>query len=235
MANVGDGIRAEPGSWAFGGAVAHRFDEHIARSVPYYTATHELIERLSDEFLSPGSRAYDLGCSTGALTARLAARHGSGVDIIGIDCEPEMVALARLRCAAYPSVTVVEADIADFEYSSAGLVVADYIFQFVAADARSDLLDRIARGMIPGAALLVFEKLALADPGLDALMTSQYHEWKRVQGFTDVEIEAKARSLEGVLVPLTSEANREQLLNAGFTEVITVFRWLNWEGFLAFA
>ena len=62
-----------------------------------------------------------------------------------------------------------------------------------------------------------------------------YHDWKRAQGYTDSEITAKALSLEGVLEPFTSAMNVDMLTNAGFATVIPVFRWLNWEGLVAFA
>jgi tRNA (cmo5U34)-methyltransferase len=236
MASVGDGIRAGPGSWSFGGAVAESFDVHVARSVPFYNETHRLIERLSDEFMSPGSRGYDLGCSTGALTARLAARHRErAVELVGVDREPQMVAEARTRCVAYPSVTIVEADLMTFELLPADLVVAHYALHFVRPDARGGLVERIAHALNRGGALLLFEKVRSSDPRLEDLTLELYHDWKRSQGYNDAEITAKARSLEGVLEPFTSDENRALLMTAGFTRVTTVYRWLNWEGILALA
>jgi tRNA (cmo5U34)-methyltransferase len=236
MASVGDGIRAAPGAWSFGGAVAESFDVHVARSIPYYNETHRLIERLSDEFMSPGSRGYDLGCSTGSLTARLAARHQErAIELVGIDREPEMVAEARTRCAAFPSVTIVEADLMAFELEPADLVVAHYTLHFVSPDARGAVVERFAHALNRGGALLLFEKVRSSDPRLEELTSELYHDWKRAQGYNDAEIAAKARSLEGVLEPFTSEQNRDLLANAGFTKVTTVYRWLNWEGILALA
>ena len=235
MASVGDGIRAAPGSWSFGGAVADSFDVHVARSVPYYNETHRLIERLSDAFMSPGSRAYDLGCSTGALTARLAARHQEHSALLGIDREPQMVAEARMRCAAFPSVTIVEADLMAFELEPADLVVAHYTLHFVPPDARGVVVERIAHALNRGGALRLFEKVRSSEPRLEELTSELYHDWKRAQGYNDAEIAAKARSLEGVLEPFTSEQNRDLLTCAGFTKVMTVYRWLNWEGILALA
>jgi tRNA (cmo5U34)-methyltransferase len=234
--DVGDGLRAEPGSWSFGGEVAERFDAHIARSVPYYAETHRLVEQLSDVFVSPGSRVYDLGCSTGALTARLAARHHDRtLEVIGVDREPQMVASARRRCVAFPSVTIVDADLASFDLLSADLVVAHYTLQFMTAAGRRHVVERAARALDGGGAFLLFEKVKSSDAQFDALMIEQYHEWKRSQGYTDAEIGAKARSLEGVLEPLTPEQNRDMLRAAGFRSATTVYRWLNWEGLLATA
>jgi tRNA (cmo5U34)-methyltransferase len=236
VAHVGDGLRAEPGAWSFGGDTARHFDEHVRRSVPYYSDTHRLIESVSNRYVASGSRVYDLGCSTGALTARLAARHMTrAVDVVGVDREPNMVAEARTRCAAYPSVAVVEADLVDFELRPARVVVAHYTVQFVAPEARAALIERVATALDGGGAFLLFEKVREPDARLDALTVELYHDWKRAQGYRDDEIVAKARSLEGVLQPFTSEENRVLLRAAGFAEVTTVFRWLNWEGLLAVA
>ena len=236
MASVGDGIRATPGGWSFGREVADTFDAHVARSVPYYADTHCMIEQLSDDFLAPGSRVYDLGCSTGALTARLATRHRDrAIEFIGVDRAPQMVAKARARCAAYPAVTIVEADLVAFELRPADLVVAHYTLQFVPPNARRVLVERIAQALNPGGAFLLFEKVRPLDPHLDELTTALYHDWKRSQGYTDAEILAKARSLEGVLEPFTPEGNLHLLRTAGFGDVTTVFRWLNWEGLVALA
>ena len=222
MASVGDGIRAAPGGWSFDREVAEHFDAHVARSVPYYAETHHLIEQLSDEFVTPGSRVYDLGCSTGALTARLALRHRDrAVELVGVDREPQMVAYARARCAAFPSVTIVEADLVAFDLRPADLVVAHYTLQFVPPHARADLVKRIACSLNCGGAFLLFEKVRSSDAHLDELTTSLFHDWKRAQGYTDAEIAAKARSLEGVLEPFTPEANLDLLRSAGFGEVMT--------------
>ncbi len=195
-----------------------------------------MIEQLSDEFLSPGSRAYDLGCSTGALTARLAMRHRDrAVDVVGVDREPRMVTRARARCAPYPSIAIVEADLVAFELLPADLVVAHYTLQFVPPNERLGVVERITRALNRGGAFLLFEKVRPSDSHLEELTTALYHEWKREQGYTDAEIAAKARSLEGVLEPFTPEANVDLLRSAGFGDVMTVFRWLNWEGLLALA
>jgi tRNA (cmo5U34)-methyltransferase len=234
VASVGDGIRADPGAWSFDNEVADNFDVHITRSVPFYRQTHQLIEQLSDRFVAYGSRVYDLGCSTGALSVRLAQRHRErDIGLVAVDREPRMVEQTRERCAAHPSVTVLEEDLVAFDVLPAALVIAHYTVQFVPPDARPSLIERIARALDDRGAFLLFEKVRPSDPRLDALTTELYYDWKRSQGYSDAEIVAKARSLEGVLVPFTPKENRDLLRAAGFDKVITVFRWLNWEGLLA--
>ncbi len=234
MASIGDGIHVDPGAWSFSGEVVDNFDVHVARSVPFYTHTHRLIEQLSDRFVTSGSRVYDLGCSTGALTVRLAHRHRErDIELVAVDREPRMVAVARDRSAAYPSVTALEADLVELELHPADLVVAHYTLQFVMPAARPGVFERIARALDHRGAFLMFEKVRSSDKRVDALTAGMYYDWKRSQGYSHAEIAAKTRSLEGVLEPFTPEQNRDFLRTAGFKTVFAVYRWLNWEGLVA--
>ncbi|HYG87023.1 MAG TPA: methyltransferase, partial [Azospirillum sp.] len=72
MTSVGDGLRADPANWRFGGEVAQNFDSHVSKSVPLYGMGHDLICDISDFFVKPGSVCYEIGCSTGELTLKLA-------------------------------------------------------------------------------------------------------------------------------------------------------------------
>jgi trans-aconitate methyltransferase len=56
----------------------------------------------------PGERVVDLGCGTGHLTARIAAR---GAAVTGLDADPGMLARAR---AEHPDLVLVEADVRSF-------------------------------------------------------------------------------------------------------------------------
>ena len=85
---VGDNIAADNANWSFRGMeVADQFDQHVQKSVPFYAEGHKLICRLSDFFIFNDSIAYDLGCSTGELTIKLAEhnRCKETAQFIGID------------------------------------------------------------------------------------------------------------------------------------------------------
>ena len=62
-----------------------------------------------------------------------------------------------------------------------------------------------------------------------------YSDFKRRRGFTDDEIAAKARSLRGVLHPLPAAQNYAMLRRGGFTELVQVFRWMIFDGVIAYA
>jgi trans-aconitate methyltransferase len=78
-----------------------------------YDAKHNFVTKYGEDLLAllapkPGQRILDVGCGTGHLTAQIAA---SGAEVVGLDRSPEMLAEAR---AAYPGLTFLEADAADF-------------------------------------------------------------------------------------------------------------------------
>ncbi|MFJ4867783.1 methyltransferase domain-containing protein [Streptomyces sp. NPDC088757] len=231
---VGDGIDVPGEAWSFAGPVADHFDAHVARSVPQYAAGHGIITALSGHFLPPGGTLYDIGCSTGALLAALdAEHHGRDVRLIGVDAEPDMVRTARRRFTDRADVTVVQADARTLEWQPADVIVAHYCVQFIPVADRPPLLAAMHTALRPGGALLWFEKTLAPTPLLQDVMGQAYADHKLNQGYGPAEVVAKARSLRGVLAPLTSADNRRMLHGAGFRQVATVHQHLMFEGVLA--
>ena len=231
---VGDAITAANARWDFGDGVAKGFDSHIERSVPGYREVHELTASISDFFVRDGSRVYELGCSTGTLTALLGERHADrSVELIGVDKEPSMVAMASSRCEHLPGVSIVESDLLEYPLQASSLTVACFTMQFVQPVVRQQLFDAIYESLEWGGALLLFEKVRAPDARFQDLMTSLYTDYKQEQGFSDAEIIAKSRSLKGVLEPFSTQGNLDLMKRAGFIDIMTVWKRLCFEGFLA--
>jgi tRNA (cmo5U34)-methyltransferase len=231
---VGDGIATLAGSWTFGGDVPDAFDSHVARSVPAYAEGQELVADLADQLVPAGGRCYDLGCSTGALTALLAERLAPRrVDVIGVDREPGMIERAAERCSELPQVRFATAALEELELEPADLIVAYYTLQFIPLRERRRIVERIHRALSPSGALVLFEKVLAPTARTQEVGVGAYIDWKRRQGFSDDEIAAKTRSIRGVLEPLSPIENDSMLREAGFREVMPVFRWVLFEGLLA--
>lgn len=222
------------GSWTFGGEVPAAFDSHVARSVPAYAEGQELIADLADQLVPSGGRCYDLGCSTGTLTSllaeRLAPRH---VELIGVDREPGMIARATDRCAQQPLVRFQTAALEELELEPADMVVSYYTLQFVPLRARRQIVKRIQAALAPGGSFVLFEKVLASSARNQETAVGAYADWKRRQGFGDDEIAAKSRSIRGVLQPQSPSENETMLRDAGFDEVMHVFRWVLFEGLIA--
>jgi tRNA (cmo5U34)-methyltransferase len=234
VASVGNAISADNACWTFGGNVPDSFEAHITQSVPYYREGHDLVAALSDYFLYDGATMYELGCSTAALT-KTVAQHNSkkSVRFVGLEIESAMVNAARANCANIPSVEIREADICDFDFEPADLIVAYYTIQFVRPAKRQQLYDRIFQSLKWGGAFILFEKVRAPDARFQDIMNALYVDFKLDNGFNEFEIVQKSRSLKGVLEPFSSQANRDFLSRAGFVDEMTVFRQLSFEGILA--
>ena len=235
--SVGDGISARNASWAFSGDVAESFSSHVRRSIPLYDTGHDLICRVSDYFVHDGSVVYELGVSTATLLRKLADRHRGkpSARFVGIDIEASMLEQAR-REIGHIEATKLELEHADinlFEYEKSDLIVAYYTVQFVPPRIRQDLLNRVYEALNWGGAFILFEKVRAPDARFQDIASGVYTDFKLENGFDPAEIVNKTRSLKGVLEPFSTQGNLDLLGRAGFVDIMTVMKYIPFEGFLA--
>ncbi|MEW6765938.1 MAG: carboxy-S-adenosyl-L-methionine synthase CmoA [Pseudomonadota bacterium] len=220
--------------FAFDERVAAVFPDMIRRSVPGYDLILQALPWLASRVVQPGSRVYDLGCSLGACAQ--AVRRGITHDdclITAVDTSQAMIARASEYLASFRSPTQVElrcADVLDIQIENASLVVLNFTLQFIPVDRRLELLTGIRAGLRPGGVLLFSEKIALADPMLDHLITELHHDFKRAQGYSELEIAQKRQALDNVLIPETMDQHRARLQEAGFVSCET---WLQHTRFVS--
>ena len=225
----------------FNDNVAAVFPDMLRRSIPGYAATLEAIGSLAARYVRPGTHCYDLGCSLGAAT--LAMRQGIGVPdcrIFAVDVAPAMIARCREivaeddRLNAPPTeVVIVEDDIRNVDIVNASMVVLNYTLQFLAPDARDDMIARIHRGMVDGGLLVLSEKVVDENAQMEALLVDLHHEHKRRNDYSSLEIARKRAALEDVLVPETVRSHRARLEHAGFAHTAVWLRYFNFVSIIA--
>lgn len=232
---VGHDIKAGPAQWTFDGPVAETFDAHVRQSVPLYDSGHDLVCAISDYFVRDDSTCYEIGTSTGQLLRKLAEHHRAkpGVRWIGLDPVEPMVRKAREVCAHLPNVEIINADAVLHDFDKADLFVSYYCVQFIQPRHRQELLNRVYERLHWGGALLLFEKVRGPDARFQDMSVALYNEFKTRNGFTADEILNKTSSLKGVLEPFSTEGNLGLLRRAGFTDIMSVMKWVSFEGFLA--
>ena len=232
---VGQNIEARRGGWTFDGDVARTFVDHVRQSVPFYDEGHDLICKVSDYFCHADSVCYELGVSTGELIRRLAEAHAHkpGIRWVGIDRVEKMIDAARVHCTGLPNVELVNDDILTHDFAKTDFIVSYYCIQFVEPRLRQDLFNRLYDRLNWGGALLMFEKVRAPDARFQDIMTGLYHDFKLARGFTADEILNKSATLKGVLEPFSTEGNLGLLRRAGFVDIMTVMKYVCFEGFLA--
>ena len=200
--------------FVFDDRVATVFPDMIRRSVPGYATVVGLMGLIAGEYAQPDSRLYDLGCSLGAVTLAMRRRiDRPGCRIVAVDNSAAMVERCREHIDADQAPTPVElvcADLRDVAIEQASVVAMNFPLQFIEPAQRLPLLQRIHAGLLPGGVLVVAEKIAFADPDEQALQETLHLDFKRANGYSELEISQKRASLEKVLLPETMEQHLQR-------------------------
>ncbi len=232
---VGHNIEAPNADWSFGGDVAETFVEHIRQSVPLYEEDHDLICQLSDYFCKRDSTCYELGVSTGELLRKLATHNSHKPDInwVGLDVEEEMIAKAKKHCKGVKNISILQEDARLVDLDKSDLIISYYCMQFIPPRYRQDLFTKIYESLNWGGAFIIFEKVRGPDARFQDILSSLYSDYKVKNGFSAEEILSKTRSLKGILEPFSTEGNLGLLQRAGFVDVMTMMKYVCFEGFVA--
>ena len=228
----GDGIKVKNAQWKFSDAV-DKFDTHIRKSVPLYDLGHEHVANLAAFFMRDGARVYEIGCSTGELSSKVLAHNpDKKIEYIAIDAVEEMVKKAQKKLESDSRAKILLADAVKHEYKPCSLVLSYYTIQFIEPCVRQELINKIYDSLEWGGAAIIYEKVRGPDARFQDLLTQLYTDYKLKQGFTESEIVHKTRSLKGVLEPFSTEGNLGLLKRAGFVDIMTIQKYLCFEGYL---
>lgn len=213
------------------------FPDMIQRSVPGYATMISNIGVLAARYVKPQSRCYDLGCSLGAVSLSLRqSLAGKSCEIIAVDNSAAMIDKAREVFANDKGDVPVElvcADINEIDISQASVVVMNFTLQFIAPELRQALIQRIYDGLMPGGILILSEKLAFEDETTNEFHIESHHDFKRANGYSDMEISQKRSALEKVLIPETLAAHQTRLQQAGFQFIEKWYQCFNFVSMVA--
>ena len=146
-----------------------------------------------------------------------------------------MLAKARKKAAMFCKTDCLrfrEDDITSCPLTDADAILCNYTLQFVRPPIRRTLVNRFYRALPPGGLLIVCEKI-IAAGAFHRSYIDIYHDFKREQGYSELEIAAKREALENVLVPFTVDENITLLREAGFSQVDIFCKWFNFASFVA--
>ncbi|MCP4989684.1 MAG: carboxy-S-adenosyl-L-methionine synthase CmoA [Colwellia sp.] len=224
-------------NFTFDAQVVEVFPDMISRSVPGYNTIIDTIGRLSHKFVKKNSNIYDLGCSLGAAT--LAMRKGitaKNCQIIGVDNSTDMVKRCKMHVDAFKGdtpVTIIEGNIQDINIENASMVVLNFTLQFIEKSQRQALLNKIAKGLKPGGLLVLSEKITSQDPVTDQVLIDLHHNFKRDNGYSELEVAQKRSALEKVMLTDSVEKHKERFAQAGFGHSSLWFQCFNFTSFIA--
>ena len=230
-------------AFKFDAAVVAVFADMIKRSVPGYNAIITMIGELAGRYAREHTHCYDLGCSLGAATLAMAAgitaehpHTGGAFKIIAVDNSAAMIEECQQLLQQQSTTVPIECrcdDICAIPINNASMVVLNFTLQFVAPAKRQLLIDRIFQALIPGGVLIVSEKICFTDSHHQSLMTELHHNFKRANGYSELEIAQKRTALENVLIPETIDQHKQRFMQAGFRHTDVWFQCFNFASMLA--
>ena len=219
----------------FDESVVAVFDDMVKRSVPGYEAMIQMVGLVARTYGKDHTNYYDLGSSTGAITLALALnnKHKNN-KLIAVDNSPQMVKKCQRNLSGkVDNFEIVCGDINDISIENASIVVLNLTLQFVDVEKRSKLIKKIYDGLVAGGALIISEKIHFDDKENQKQLARLHLDFKRANGYSELEIANKRQSLENILVTESKQAHLERLKLCGFRESSCYFQCLNFASFLS--
>ncbi len=221
----------------FNKEVATVFDDMVVRSVPYYVEMQRMIAELTKDFAVKGTNVYDLGCSTGTTMINLDKVLPEDIHFVGIDNSDEML----IKCQSNLKMAGVTRQVryenqdlnTNVDLDNPSVVIFCLTLQFLRPLKREKILKQICESLPENGAVILIEKILTEHSIFNRLFIEHYYDFKKRNGYNEIEIAKKRESLENVLVPYKLSENEELLRNCGFRYTEVFFKWYNFTGLIA--
>lgn len=228
-----DNINKIDKKWEFDENVTNVFQDMLSRSIPNYEAMRKLVFSLGKHFIKEKSNIVDMGCSNGLSIEQFVKECPNNAYYLYDVSEP-MLQACRDKFKDNPLVFVQNNDLRNgIPTDNIDLALSILTLQFTPIEYRQNILQDVYDKLNKGGAFIIVEKVLGNSAIIDNLLVKEYYSMKQNNGYTQEQIENKRKSLEGVLVPLTSSFNEHLLSQVGFKYVDCFFRFLNFSGWIA--
>lgn len=235
-----DAIYSQPqqvGSFRFDQSVAEVFPDMIQRSVPGYNTIVDTIGQISAHYAQAETSIYDLGCSLGAASLSASKYiNAKNCKILAIDNSEAMAKRCKLHVQAFKANTPISVlcdDLQNIEINNASVVIMNFTLQFIDPVQRDDIIKKIYLGLNSGGVLILSEKLRHSTETGNELLIDLHHEFKRRNGYSELEISQKRTALEDVMRIESFEQHKTRLETVGFNDVIRWFTCFNFSSMVA--
>jgi tRNA (cmo5U34)-methyltransferase len=185
-------------NWTFESAeVARNFDRHVREQLPWYDLATGAVAHIARHYIPDGGLVYDIGCSTGNIARALSGMlEQRGALIVGIDRSTKMADQYKA-----PGKLVIGNALL-YPYQPFDLGVLFLVLQFMTAQERRQLLEKMRSKLRPGGALIIVDKVESCGGYPQTVMHRLTIAGKVSTGTSSEDIVAKELSLMGVQRPL---------------------------------
>ena len=236
-----DTIYAQPqsavGKFSFNQQVVDVFPDMINRSVPSYQNIIEGIGKIAGLLCGQKPTIYDLGCSLGNVSLSIAKNTQSKQPtIIGIDNSQAMIDRCQQHVDAFSfgsCISLKQGDLINMSLQACDMAVINFTLQFIEPAERQEIVNSIYAHLYDGGVFVLSEKINSPDDDLNNLLIDLHHDFKRENGYSDLEISQKRSALEDVMKLDTVEVHKNRLSQAGFTKISVWYQHFNFISIIA--
>jgi len=215
--------------------VVEVFDDMVRRSVPGYDSMIQMIGLITRMYGQENTNYYDLGSSTGTTSLAIALnnKHKNN-QFFAIDNSEVMVNKCQQNLKSkIDNLQAICADINQIHIENASIVVLNLTLQFIDVKDRSNLIKKIYEGLNPGGVLIISEKIHFEDKETQDQITNLHVDFKKENGYSELEIANKRQAIENVLITDTKAIHIGRLKDCGFKDTSCFFQCLNFVSFLS--
>ncbi len=190
--------------WQFNQQVADTFEDHAVKHIPNYRS---VIKKSVDVCLKYPKQAciIDVGSAIGHTLKQL--EEAGFLNLVGVDSSQSMLdnnqaATAKLICSdQFPA-----------EHGPFDVTIINWTLHFMSN--KTEYLKSVYDSMAPGGALILSDKTSLDNYAID-----HYHQFKKSQGVSQLEITNKEKSLVGVMFIDSIDWYMNTLKSLGFKKI----------------
>jgi tRNA (cmo5U34)-methyltransferase len=216
-------------TFQFDAEVSSLFDDMAPRSIPMYNEVHRLHVSMFRHLLQPGAVVADIGSSTGHLFRNIAKQLDvpfcdTGIKGYAVDVSADM--MLHLR-GQFPEVKALVGDITDMPDlpEPVDLMFCLYTLQFITDPLKPTALRWLVRNLKVGGVLVLGQKEVVQSETLRMLMGEEYYQFRRDNGYSQQEIDAKTAALQNAMWPMPHDALM-RALNHHRMDCVETTRWL---------
>lgn len=233
---------SRPDFFDFDSSVADIFDNMAVRSIPMYAEAHRLNAYIAKRWMAKQERrpldVVDVGASTGgfleALHKELWVRPDRPINGATLHATDVSSSMLEKIARKMPHVKRYEQDVRTM-YSLGILfdvVNVSYVLQFLKPADTVTALREIADCMRRGG-LLFFSHKCKIESGWAEVFQDKYIEFRKENGYSQEEIDAKTKALKNSMFPQSDRVIRDVMSTSGFEQVQEVCRWLQFSSMVA--
>lgn len=183
-----------------GEMIGNNFNSHVREQLPFYEMLTNAVTMIVRNYLPENGLVYDIGASTGNITANLKDF------AISRNAKVESIERSEEMSKTWNGYGVIHtANAKDFDYQKFDVCICFLVLMFLSIEERKELLIKLKKQLKQGGIIIIVDKLLVDGGYFGTVMRRLTLDWKLKNGATPKQIITKELSLSGVQRPMTEQ------------------------------